>query len=148
MRRPVVLTGRVQVGDRVGLNIDPGRKSRVLHFDRRCGRATLTHMGRNELGVNTGRMMTASPATSATRVWRHTQAVARQRRASHPAVTSLAPSIASAIPTTASGAPGNNTTMPLMEEKAVVPAKAIAAVYAATSMPPLRCDGARGVTGP
>src|SRR6266849_4805663 len=59
--------------------------------------------------------MTARPPTSATSVTRHTAAVASHRRASHPAVTSLAASIASAIPTTDSGAPGNSTTMPRIE---------------------------------
>jgi hypothetical protein len=38
-----------------------------------------------------------------------TDAVARQRRAGHPAVTSLAVSIVIAIATTAMGAPGNST---------------------------------------
>src|SRR6266849_8573765 len=94
--------------------------------------------------------MTARPATSATRVSRHTHAVTRQRRASHPAVTSLAPSIATAIPTTASGAPGNNTTMPLIEKNAAAPARTIAATYAAKSIAaPLRVTpvtGTRGVT--
>jgi hypothetical protein len=54
--------------------------------------------------------------------------VARQRRASHPAVTSLAPSIATAIPTTANGAPGNSTTIPLMEKNAAAQARIIAAM--------------------
>src|SRR5712671_873485 len=85
--------------------------------------------------------MTARPATRATRVSRHTHAVTRHRRASHPAVTSLAVSIASAIATTASGAPGNSTTMPSIEKKAAVPARTIAATYAAMSMP------TKGVTG-
>ena len=49
-------------------------------------------------------------------------------------VTSLGPSIANAITTTASEAPGNSTTMPLIEKKAAAPARKIAATYAATSM--------------
>ncbi len=36
--------------------------------------------------------------------------------------------IATAIAATASGAPGNNTTMPLIEKKAAAPARTIAAV--------------------
>ena len=80
-------------------------------------------MGGHELGIDPVALMTAKPATSATSVPRHTAAVERHRRASHQAVTSLADSIATAIPTTYSGAPGNRTTMPRIENQAAVPAK-------------------------
>jgi alkanesulfonate monooxygenase SsuD/methylene tetrahydromethanopterin reductase-like flavin-dependent oxidoreductase (luciferase family) len=58
---------------------------------------------------------------------RHVQAVTRHRRASHPAVTSLAASIATAIATTDSGAPGNSTTMPRIENRAATAARPMAA---------------------
>ena len=45
--------------------------------------------------------------------------------ASHPAVTSFAPSIASAIAITESGAPRNRTAMPLIEKKAAAPHETI-----------------------
>ena len=77
--------------------------------------------------------MMARPATRTASTKRHTQAVTRHRRASHPAVTSLAPSIAIAMPTTDIGAPGNSTTMPRMLNQAAAPASAIAATYAVTS---------------
>ena len=131
----------VEVGDGVGLDVDPGCKGRVLRLDRRCSRTTLAHVSRDELGVNAGRIDDGKAATSATSVRRHTQAVTRHRRASHPAVTSLAVSIANAIRTTANGAPGNSIAMPLIEKKAAALASTIAAVYAAMSMP------AKGVTG-
>ncbi len=72
-------------------------------------------------------LMTARPPTRAIRTARQTHAVARHRLASHPAVTSLDISIATAIPTTAKGAPGNNTTMPLIENHAATVARPIAA---------------------
>ena len=57
---------------------------------------------------------------------RQIQDVTRHRLVSHPAVTSLEPSIAIAIATTDIGAPGNSTTMPRIENHAAVPANAIA----------------------
>src|SRR5258708_11528977 len=65
----------------------------------------------------------ARPATSTARTRRQIRAVSRHRRASHPAVTSLAPSIANAITITANDAAGNGTTMPLIEKKAAAPAR-------------------------
>jgi hypothetical protein len=50
-----------------------------------------------------------------------------QRRASHPAVTSFEASIATAMVTTDCGVPGKSTTMPLIENHAAAPARAIAA---------------------
>src|SRR6266852_7614936 len=78
-------------------------------------------------------LMMASPATRATRIPRQTQAVARQRRASHPAVTSLATSMATAMAMTEFGAPGKITTIPLIENQAAALASATAATYAAVS---------------
>jgi hypothetical protein len=74
------------------------------------------------------RWLTASPKTSATRTRRQTRAVARHRRASHPAVTSLADSMVAAMPMIASGVPGNKVTIPLTEKNAAAPARAIATV--------------------
>src|SRR5258705_5141445 len=90
--------------------------------------------------------MRASPATRAARTRRQIHDVTPQRRASHPAVTSLADSIATAMPTTATGAPGNSTTMPRIENHAAAPARAMAAVYAAraTTRPVERATGATG----
>src|SRR5262252_8299553 len=89
--------------------------------------------------------MMASPATSPTRTSRQSQAVARHRLASHPAVTSFAPSIATDMATTATGAPGNSTTMPLIENHAAQPASPIATVYASKSAA-REVDSASGLT--
>src|SRR6267143_111617 len=77
--------------------------------------------------------MTASPKTKATRAARQISAVARHRLASQPAVISLAASMAAAMAMIASGAPGNKVTIPLTEKNAAAPARATAAMYAATS---------------
>src|SRR5258708_4117786 len=50
-------------------------------------------------------LLMARAAPSATRTRRQTRALVRYRRASHPGGNSLAPSIATVIPTTDSGAP-------------------------------------------
>jgi hypothetical protein len=64
-----------------------------------------------------------------------TPGVMPQRAASHPAVTSFTASVATAIVTTADGAPGNTTVMPWIEKNAAQPASAIAAARAATATP-------------
>src|SRR5258708_31742088 len=56
-----------------------------------------------------------------------------QRRASHPAVPSLADSMATAMAMTDIGEPGKRTTMPRMLNHAAAAARAIAATYAITS---------------
>src|SRR5215469_7820081 len=89
--------------------------------------------------------MTASPNTSITRINRQIQAVVLHRLASHPAVTSLAASIATVMATTATGVPGNSTTMPLIENHAAQPASPIATVYANTSAA-REVDSASGLT--
>src|SRR5262245_29648177 len=92
--------------------------------------------------------MTASPATSTTRMSRQIQAVVGQCRASHPAVTSFADSIATAMQMTDTEEPGNSTTMPRIENHAAAPARAIAAMYAPTSVPDAAAAGmvVEGVT--
>src|SRR5258705_311647 len=77
--------------------------------------------------------MTASPKTKATRAARQTQAVARHRLASQPAVISLAASMAIAMAITEFGEPGKRTTIPLIEKNAAAPARATAATYATAS---------------
>src|SRR5258705_13379036 len=73
---------------------------------------------------------------------RHTTAVARHRLASHPAVISLAASMAIAMAITEFVEPGKRTTIPRIENQAAAPARATAAVYAARSTAtPWRCAG-------
>ena len=78
--------------------------------------------------------MTARPTTRTTRLYRQNHIVALHRLASQPAVISLAASMAIAMQTTGTGEPGKITTIPLMEKNAAAPARATAAMYAATSM--------------
>jgi hypothetical protein len=47
---------RVEVGNGVGRNLDPGGKSRVMHLDRRCSRTTLSYMGGDDLSIDAGRI--------------------------------------------------------------------------------------------
>src|SRR5258708_26776922 len=63
-------------------------------------------------------LMTARPATRAMSTPRQIEDVTCHRAASQPAVTSLAASIATAMPTTDSGAPGNRTVIPRIENHA------------------------------
>jgi hypothetical protein len=67
--------------------------------------------------------MTASPATSTTSTKRQSQTVTHHRLASHPVVTGLAASIATAMQITDTGEPGNRMTMPRIENQAAAPAK-------------------------
>jgi len=46
----------VEVSNVVGLDVDPGRKGRVLGLDSRCRRAALAHMSRHKLGIHAGRV--------------------------------------------------------------------------------------------
>jgi hypothetical protein len=78
--------------------------------------------------------MRVRPAMKAMRAKRQIQAVSRQGRASHTAATSLVLSMARVIATTAIGAPGKKTTMPLIEKNAAAPTSVTAAVYASTSI--------------
>jgi len=87
-------------------------------------------MGGDELSIDASRIDHGKAGDENSEGKAPDQGVARHLRASHPAVTNLAPSIATAITTRANDPPGNRTTMPLIEKKAAAPARAIAGTYA------------------
>jgi hypothetical protein len=111
----------------VGRNLDPGGKSRVLHFERRSSRTTLSYMCGDELSINASRIDDCEAGDE------HSEGKApgRSRQAPSPGEPTcgheLGPFHRERHHDHGQRSAWERTTMPLIEKKAAAPARKIAA---------------------
>jgi hypothetical protein len=108
----------------VGLDINPGREGGSLCLDQGCSRASVPDMGGHKLridarGIDEGKPGHQDNQDGTPHPGRDAPPPGKPSRG-HP---SLAPSMATAIPTADIGEPGNNTTMPRIENQAAAQAR-------------------------